>query len=149
MTSKLYWHDSHLTKFTARVLEHHIEGKRQFVILDQTAFYPTGGGQPCDTGTIGSARVAEVLIMEDGTIQHYLESPVNWIGGSEVACEIDWARRLELTQQHTGQHILSQAFFQLFGAETRGFRINAHAAEIDLTLDTHEMLVEEAKNREP
>ncbi len=136
MTSKLYWHDSHLTKFTARILEHHLEGDRQFVILDQTAFYPTGGGQPCDTGTIGSARVTEVTITDDGTIHHYLEAPIVLTNDDEVVCEIDWARRLELTQQHTGQHILSQAFFQLFGAETRGFRINPHSSEIDLTLDS-------------
>lgn len=136
MTNKLYWHDSHLTKFTARILEHHLEGDRQCVMLDQTAFYPTGGGQPCDTGIIGSARVTEVTIADDGAIRHYLETPLNLTIGDVVACEIDGARRLELTQQHTGQHLLSQAFFQLFGAETRGFRINPHAAEIDLTLDT-------------
>ncbi len=136
MTNKLYWNDSHLTNFTARILERYLEGDRQVVILDQTAFYPTGGGQPCDTGTIGSARVTEVTIADDGTIRHFLETPLPLASGDEVACEIDWARRLELTQQHTGQHILSQAFFQLFGAETRGFRINPHSAEIDLTLDT-------------
>ena len=135
MTSKLYWHDSHLTKFTARILEHHLEGDRQVVILDQTAFYPTGGGQPCDTGTIGSGRVTEVMITDDETIYHYLETPIVLTNDDEVVCEINWARRLELTQQHTGQHIFSQAFFQLFGAETRGFRINPNSSEIDLTLD--------------
>ncbi len=136
MTNKLYWHDSHLTKFTARILEHHLEGDRQVVILDQTAFYPTGGGQPCDTGMIGSARVTEVTIASDGTIHHYLETPTALTNDNEIVCEIDWARRLELTQQHTGQHILSQAFFQLFGAETRGFRLNPNSSEIDLTLDS-------------
>ncbi len=135
MTHKLYWHDSHLTKFTARVLEQDLEDGRQVVVLDQTAFYPTGGGQPGDTGVIGSARVVDVTIADDGTIRHYLETPINLTNGDVVTGEIDWARRLELTQQHTGQHILSQAFFQLFGAETRGFRITPQSAEIDLTLD--------------
>jgi alanyl-tRNA synthetase len=134
MTNKLYWHDSHLTKFTARILEQSIDDGRPFVILDQTAFYPTGGGQPCDTGTIGSERVVGVTMADDGTIRHFLDAPIHSTG-DVVNCEIDWARRLELTQQHTGQHILSQAFFQLFGAETRGFRINPQSSEIDLTLD--------------
>ncbi len=134
MTHKLYWHDSHLTKFTARILEQNTEDGRQFVTLDQTAFYPTGGGQPCDVGRIGSVRIIDVTIADDGTIRHYLQAPIPSMG-EVVECEIDWARRLELTQQHTGQHLLSQAFFQLFGAETRGFRINPQSSEIDLTLD--------------
>jgi alanyl-tRNA synthetase len=134
MTNKLYWHDSHLTKFTARVLQADVQDGRHFVVLDQTAFYPTGGGQPCDTGTIGDARVVDVVIADDGTIRHYLDGPIPSTDTS-LNCEIDWARRLELTQQHTGQHILSQSFFQLFGAETRGFRINPQSSEIDLMLD--------------
>ncbi len=137
MTTKLYWQDSHLTHFTARVLDYFPEGNRPCVILDQTAFYPVGGGQPCDTGTIGSARVAEVTICANGIIHHYLESPLNLTIDDEVAGEIDWTRRFELMQQHTGQHILSQAFFQLFGAETQGFRISPEASEIDLTLEAH------------
>lgn len=135
MTEKLYWHDPHLTKFTARVLECFIDDGRQVVVLDRTAFYPTGGGQPCDLGMIDSAPVADVTIDQQGTIRHALASQPRMAIGEEVACEVDWARRLELTQQHTGQHILSQAFFQLFGAETRGFRINPQSSEIDLTLD--------------
>ncbi len=150
MTTKLYWQDSHLTNFTARVLDYFSEDGRPCVILDQTAFYPVGGGQPCDTGTIDSARVVEVTIAANGTIHHYLESPLNLGIRAEVTGEIDWTRRLELTQQHTGQHILSQAFFQLFGAETRGFRISPEASEIDLTLEAHNdqipHLLQEAEN---
>ncbi len=150
MTTKLYWQDSHLTHFTARVLDYLNPGDRPCLILDQTAFYPVGGGQPCDTGTIDSARVAEVTIEADGMIHHYLESPLKLSVGDEVTCEIDWSRRLELMQQHTGQHILSQAFFQLFGAETRGFRISPEASEIDLTLEAHTdqipHLLQEAEN---
>jgi alanyl-tRNA synthetase len=135
MTIKLYWQDSHLTKFTARVQSQISTSERQIVVLDQTAFYPTGGGQPCDFGIINSARVDDVTIATDGLIQHHLATPIPLRNGEEVAGAIDWTRRQELLQQHTGQHILSQAFFQLFGAETRGFRINTHTSEIDLTLD--------------
>lgn len=135
MTTKLYWNDSHLKNFEARVFNSYVDGEKQIVILDQTAFYPTGGGQPCDLGTINGIRVCDVSINDDGTIFHTLESGVIVNRDEVVNCDIDWARRLELMQQHTGQHILSQAFFQLFGAETRGFRINSTSSEIDLMLD--------------
>jgi alanyl-tRNA synthetase len=135
MTTKLYWNDSHLTTFTARVLDCYGQEGASIVILDQTAFYPTGGGQPHDIGVIGCAPVGEVTISDDGTILHHLAAAFTLHKGEEVLCQVDRARRLDLTQQHTGQHILSQAFFQLFGAETRGFRINPDASEIDLTLD--------------
>lgn len=135
MTEKLYWHDSHLTNFTASVLECFRDNDSQVVVLDRTAFYPTGGGQPCDLGVIDSVPVTDVTIEKNGKIRHVLASQINLTTGTKVSCDVDWARRLELTQQHTGQHILSQAFFQLFGAETRGFRLNPQSSEIDITLD--------------
>jgi len=107
------------------------------VVLDQSAFYPCSGGQPSDTGLINSAPVVEVSISDDDRICHHLDGDVSLAIGEEVRCEVDWARRLEMMQQHTGQHLLSQAFFQLFGAETRGFRITDRVAEIDLTLEAH------------
>ena len=76
-----------------------------------------------------------VAMAEDGRMLHHLEGDVPFTVGETVAGVVDWPRRLEMLQQHTGQHILSQAFFQLFGAETRGFRIFEQVAEIDLTLD--------------
>ena len=76
-----------------------------------------------------------VAMAEDGRMLHHLEDDVPFTVGETVAGAVDWPRRLEMLQQHTGQHILSQAFFQLFGAETRGFRIFEQVAEIDLTLD--------------
>src|SRR5215470_4328743 len=135
MTAKLYWEDAHLTRFAARVTDAWLEGAHRMVVLDQSAFYPTGGGQPCDTGSINAARVIDVEIAGDGRILHRLDSDVSFDAGEEVTCAIDWSRRREMIQQHTGQHILSQAFFQLFGAETRGFRINERWTEIDLTLE--------------
>lgn len=135
MTTKLYWPDSYLTQFSAQVLDCFVQDGHRVVALDQSAFYPGGGGQPYDTGAINAARVMAVSTAEDGRILHHLESDVPFRTGEAVAGVIDWPRRLEMLQQHTGQHILSQAFFQLFGAETRGFRIFEQVAEIDLTLD--------------
>jgi alanyl-tRNA synthetase len=135
MTTKLYWHDSHLTQFSAQVIECFVQDSHQVVVLDQSVFYPGGGGQPHDTGAINAARVTAVSTAEDGRMLHHLEGDVLFTVGQMVAGAVDWPRRLEMLQQHTGQHILSQAFWQLFGAETRGFRIFDQVAEIDLTLD--------------
>ncbi len=144
MTTKIYWEDSSVTRFTARVTDTWLEEGRRIVVLDRTAFYPTGGGQPCDTGVIDSARVIDVEMAEDERIFHRLEGDASFAAGEEVSCEIDRDHRLEMMQQHTGQHILSQAFFQLFGAETKGFRITDRSAEIDLTLELHPNEIERA-----
>ena len=135
MTTKLYWLDSHLTQFSAQVMDYFVQDGHQVVVLDQSAFYPGGGGQPYDTGAINAARVTAVAMTEDGRMLHHLEGEVPFRVGEMVTGAVDWPRRLEMLQQHTGQHILSQAFFQLFGAETRGFRIFEQVAEVDLTLD--------------
>ncbi len=144
MTEKLYWRQPHLTHFTAHVADFQLEKGRNGVVLERTAFYPTGGGQPCDVGRIGPYKVAEVEMAGDGGIWHWLDGGVDLTIGKEVECEVDWQRRREMTQQHTGQHILSQAFFQLFGAETCGFRITDRATEIDLTLELPPNEVEQA-----
>jgi alanyl-tRNA synthetase len=135
MTTKLYWHDSHLTQFSAQVVDCFVQDGHQVVVLDQSVFYPGGGGQPYDTGVINAARVTAVTTAEDGRMLHHLEGDGLFTVGEAVAGVVDWPRRLEMLQQHTGQHILSQAFWQLSGAETRGFRIFDQVAEIDLTLD--------------
>lgn len=141
MTEKLYWRQPHTARFTARVEASRLENGQRILTLDQTAFYPTGGGQPCDLGRIETINVVNVEITDDGRIHHKLATDADFAIGAEIAGEIDWPRRLEMLQQHTGQHILSQAFFQLFGAETRGFRIterlNDRVTEIDLTLEMH------------
>jgi alanyl-tRNA synthetase len=144
MTVKLYWEDGRLTRFAARVTDAWQQGAHRIVALDQSAFYPTGGGQPCDTGSINAARVIDVEMADDGRILHRLDSDVTFYVGEEVTCEVDWRRRREMTQQHTGQHILSQAFFRLFGAETKGFRITDRTTEIDLTLEAQPDEVERA-----
>jgi alanyl-tRNA synthetase len=133
MTERLYYDDAHLMEFEARVLAvEKLNDSRVAVLLDRTAFYPTGGGQPSDTGTLGEARVIECIDAEDH-ILHIIEGPLPEIG-QHIVGKIDRLRRLTHLQQHTGQHILSQAFQKLFGAETRGFRIMDRISEIDLAL---------------
>jgi alanyl-tRNA synthetase len=104
------------------------------VTLDRTAFYPTGGGQPSDTGMLGSARVVECIDEEEAGVLHVIQGQPLEVGAI-VAGRVDWPRRLDHIQQHTGQHILSQAFVALFGAETRSFRMMEQVSEIDVALD--------------
>ncbi|HEY1404354.1 MAG TPA: DHHA1 domain-containing protein, partial [Pyrinomonadaceae bacterium] len=134
MTERLYYHDSHLVEFDARVLDVSAdEAGRVAVTLDRTAFYPTGGGQPSDTGTLDGARVVECLDRGEAGVQHIVEGAALNVG-ARVAGRIDWPRRLDHLQQHTGQHILSQAFVRLFDAPTRAFRMLERACEIDVDL---------------
>jgi alanyl-tRNA synthetase len=137
MTEKLYWKQSHLREFDAVVTNLVQKEAAVYAVLDRSAFYPEGGGQPCDQGWIGSLRVSEVSISEDGTIFHKLEAAPAFQIGERIEARIDWEWRREMMQQHTGQHILSQAFFRLYGAETKGFRITDYSTEIDLTLEAH------------
>ncbi|MCA1555531.1 MAG: DHHA1 domain-containing protein [Acidobacteria bacterium] len=135
MTERLYYHDSHLTEFDARVVGIAEDATgRVTVTLDRTAFYPTGGGQPGDTGTLGEARVVECLDEDDAGVRHIIEGAAPQVG-ARVEGRVDWSRRLDHLQQHTGQHILSQAFVQLFGdVPTRAFRMLERACEIDVDL---------------
>ena len=134
VTERLYYTDSHLIEFDARVVDitERVSGWTA-VTLDRTAFYPTGGGQPGDTGTLDGARVVE-CIDEGETVLHVITGPTPKIG-SQVKGRIDWPRRLDHIQQHTGQHILSQAFVTLFNAPTRSFRVMDQVCEIDVELD--------------
>jgi alanyl-tRNA synthetase len=143
-TTKLFWTDAHLTHFSARVIDVVVEGNRRWVELDQTGFYPEGGGQPSDTGRLNGVHVCQVVTNDQGTILHQIDGDWKNLVGDPVEGEIDWERRLEMMQQHTGQHILSQAFFQLYGAETRGFRIAATSTEIDLALELNPEETEQA-----
>ncbi|HLL72956.1 MAG TPA: DHHA1 domain-containing protein [Pyrinomonadaceae bacterium] len=133
-TERLYYQDSHLTEFDARVVNVASDAAgRVAVTLDRTAFYPTGGGQPSDTGTLNDARVVECIDEEDAGVLHVIEGTSPSVG-ERVAGRIDWPRRLDHLQQHTGQHILSQAFVQLFDAPTRAFRMLERVSEIDVDL---------------
>ena len=136
-TERLYYSDSHLLEFDAAVIEAaEVAPGRAGVVLDRTAFYPTGGGQPHYTGTIGGARVVDCFEREDGRVVHVVEGAEGDAprAGGRVACRVDWPRRLDHIQQHTGQHILSQSLVKLYGAPTRSFRMTERACEIDVEL---------------
>ncbi len=142
LTERLYYSDSHLIEFEARVTDksERVSGWTA-VTLDRTAFYPTGGGQPSDTGMLNGARVLECIDAEDDGVLHVIQGRAPEIG-SAVKGRIDWTRRLDHIQQHTGQHILSQAFVTLFNAPTRGFRVMDDSCEIDVevTNPTNELI---------
>jgi alanyl-tRNA synthetase len=150
-TDRLYFADSALLEFTATVLETERGGDVHKVILDRTAFYPTGGGQPNDTGRMGEADVIDVNEDESGRIIHTLKGGDSIIPGRELLCTVDAARRLDHLQQHSGQHILSQAFIQACGAETRSFHLGALTSTIDIDLhspsDEHMRSAEEIANQ--
>jgi alanyl-tRNA synthetase len=128
-TERLYYSDSHLTEFDALV----VASDRAGVVLDRTAFYPTGGGQPHDTGTLAGARVVDCIDREGEGVLHVVEGVAPAVG-ERVSGRVDWARRLEHIQQHTGQHVLSQALVRLFDAPTRSFRMLERVCEIDVEL---------------
>jgi alanyl-tRNA synthetase len=138
MTRRLYYDDPYLVRFAARVLEqlqwfddpdHKGEG-HPAVVLDRTAFYPTGGGQPHDVGSLNSVPVVDVIEREaDGAVIHRVERPLDV---AQVEGRVDWERRFDLMQQHTGQHILSAAFVERLGANTVGFHLAEAYATIDL-----------------
>jgi alanyl-tRNA synthetase len=126
MTERLYYTDCYLCAFTARVTGHADEGRT--VYLDRTAFYPTSGGQPFDTGSIASVAVLDV-VDEDQRIAHRLAASVE---AETVECAVDWRRRFDHMQQHTGQHLLSAVFEELFHLRTVSFHLGAESATIDI-----------------
>ena len=128
MTERLYYADPYLARFSARVVARANREGRPAVALDQSAFYPEGGGQPADFGTLGGVAVLDVQ-SEDGLVWHALAAP---LAGDLVAGEIDWARRFDHMQQHHGQHLLSAAFERLYGLRTVSFHLGAAASTIDL-----------------
>ena len=128
MTERLYYRDSFLREFDARALSCEPEGDRWKVLLDRTAFYPTSGGQPHDLGVLGGAPVIEVADAEE-KIVHYTSAAVE-IG--PVHGQIDWSRRIDHMQQHTGQHLLSAGFLELFDFPTVSFHLGRETSTIDL-----------------
>ena len=128
MTERLYYHDSYLRQFEARVVKSEQTARGCDVVLDATAFYPTSGGQPHDLGIMAGARIQEVVERDD-EIVHCLSGSV---AEGRLQCEIDWARRFDHMQQHTGQHVLSQAFVRAAKRNTVGFHMGADYVTIDL-----------------
>jgi alanyl-tRNA synthetase len=131
MAKHLYYDDSYLREFSATVIDRHTVEKRPAVILDQTAFYPESGGQPFDTGYLDDVPVLKVIEDDSARIVHILERE---IAGSRVLGRIDWDRRFDHMQQHTGQHILSQAFIAVAQAKTLSFHLGQDSSTIDLEI---------------
>jgi alanyl-tRNA synthetase len=130
MTERLYYTDAYLGRFSARVVDLGDEGRRAY--LDRTAFYPTSGGQPFDTGILGAVRVLEVIDRDDGVVLHVVEGE---LAPGSVRGSIDWNRRFEHMQQHTGQHVLSAAFDRVAKARTESFHLGTASATIDLAIE--------------
>lgn len=129
MTARIYYTDSYCRRFEAVVTSAFEHDGLPAALLDRTAFYPTSGGQPFDTGRLNDVPVVNTLDVE-GEVVHVLSSPI--AEGVRVAAEIDWARRFDHMQQHTGQHVLSAAFDRLFDNRTVSFHMGIELSTIDL-----------------
>lgn len=127
-TEKLYYKDAYQREFIATVLECWEEKGGYRVILDATAFYPEGGGQPYDTGTLGEVRVLEVH-EKKGELLHYTDGPLGI--GARVEGRIDWKRRFDLMQQHSGEHMVSGLIHEAFGYDNVGFHMGSDVITID------------------
>jgi alanyl-tRNA synthetase len=127
VTERLYYNDSYLHRFSARIVDRSPDGLT--VYLDRTAFYPTSGGQPFDTGSLAGVSVVDV-VDEDDRIAHRLAAPAP--AADAVEAEIDWERRFDHMQQHSGQHLLSAVFEELYGLKTVSFHLGSDSSTIDL-----------------
>lgn len=127
MTQRLYYENSYLTEFDAKIVEQYKKGEYFVVVLNQTAFYPTSGGQLSDRGFLNDHPVIDV-IEEGGEIAHIVMEPID---NPQIKGKIDWQRRFDFMQQHTGFHILAQSFLRVLGAET----LSSHLGEKTDTID--------------
>lgn len=128
MTERLYYTDSHMREFTATVLTCERAGERWAVTLDRTAFFPEGGGQEADAGVLGGVRVLDVQESPSG-ILHYTDAPLE--PGQTVNGELDWARRFQNMQSHSGEHVVSGIVHNLFGFDNVGFHMGAEGMIVD------------------
>lgn len=131
MTERLYYNDAYLTEFDARVIECRPNGERFDVLLDRSAFYPTSGGQPFDTGLLGSAQVIDVNVA-DGEVWHTVTKELH--PGETVHGSIDWQRRFDHMQQHAGDHMIAGALHRLMGGITIGLHISDEISTIDVAM---------------
>ncbi len=125
-----YERDPYLTRIETEVVEVGVDGGRPFAVLADTVFYPEGGGQPCDRGTIGAAEVLDVRA-HAGAVRHALDRDV---AVGPVVAEIDWARRFDHMQQHTGQHLLTAVAEDRFSWATTAFHLGERACDIELAI---------------
>ncbi len=132
MTERLYYDQTYLREFTAQVTGVREKNGRTEITLNQSAFYPTSGGQPYDTGKIGACNVLDVVVDGDGEVWHAIDGALS--EGDEVFCRIDWARRFDHMQQHAGEHMLAGAVYRHFGGNTIGLHLGAEISTIDITM---------------
>ncbi|MFN2188147.1 MAG: alanyl-tRNA editing protein [Candidatus Promineifilaceae bacterium] len=149
MNQRRYYEDSYTASFEASIVESVVIDGQPGVVLEETYFYPSSGGQPHDTGIIGDAAVVDVVVRPaDEAVVHVLSTPVRSVRSQ---AKIDWARRFDHMQQHTGQHILSQAFLRILEAQTLSFHMGADVSSVDIDIqildrkdaDSVEMLANE------
>ena len=131
MTDRLYYDNAYLTEFDATVLNCRANGPAYDVLLDRSAFYPTSGGQPFDTGSLGGARVTDVNV-SGGEVWHTVDKPLPV--GETVHGVIDWPRRFDHMQQHAGDHMIASALHRLMGGVTIGLHISADVSTIDVAM---------------
>ncbi len=143
-TEKLYYQDAYLRSFTATVLRCTSAKGGYVVVLDRTAFYPEGGGQPCDFGTLGGLPVTGVH-ERGGEVEHFVPGPLT--PGDTVTGEIDFARRFDLMQQHSGEHIVSGLICAQFGCDNVGFHIGAERVTIDFNVEIDARSLAEIERR--
>lgn len=129
-TKKLYQQDVYLKECAAAVLW----AEEDLVVLDRTVFFPTGGGQSCDTGTISGQQVTEVFEQDD-LVYHRMAGAASFTPGQEVRCCIDWEHRFDNMQRHCGEHILSGICYRLFGGINRGFHMGQEYMTVDISLE--------------
>ena len=131
MTQRLYYDNAYLTSFDAQVVDCVPDGGSYLVHLDQSAFYPTSGGQPYDTGTLGGANILDVFV-GNGDVAHRVDAPLPV--GEAVHGEIDWPRRFDHMQQHAGEHMLANAVWRQLGGHVIGLHLGAEVSSIDADL---------------
>jgi alanyl-tRNA synthetase len=137
-TERLYWNDAYLRQFEARVVARSDYAGKPAIVLDATAFYPEGGGQPADRGTLDGLAVVDVQ-EHDGEILHLLDPQAEHgalTPGKRVSGAIDWQRRFDYMQQHSGQHILSGGFWRLCQAETVSWHLGDEYTSVDIAAPT-------------
>ena len=132
MTDRLYYDNAYLTEFDAVVLEAKEENGENLIRLDRSAFYPTGGGQPFDMGTLNEANVLDVFVDKEGEVWH--KTDIKLEEGRAVHGKIDWERRFDHMQQHAGEHMLADAAYRLLGGHTIGLHLGRDFSTIDMDL---------------
>jgi alanyl-tRNA synthetase len=141
-TKRLYLESPYKVEFEAQVVEKVIWEQKPALILDQTCFYPESGGQPCDKGIINGIEVIKVL-EDEARIIHLLAEDMS---SAKVTGKIEWQTRFDHMQQHSGQHILSQSFHELLGAETLSFHLGEAISSVEM--DLRKISEEEVENVE-